>query len=101
MTGVQTCALPISPRSSSGYIAGGTLAGVIFAFMNIPLKDNLDRIEKWATASNPFFEGDWSNLLAMIPFLVLVVLLYMVGREWWLAGRRDTYASPPGPPTFK
>jgi putative OPT family oligopeptide transporter len=86
---------------SSGYIAGGTLAGVIFAFMNIPLKDNLDRIEKWATASNPFFEGDWSNLLAMIPFLVLVVLLYMVGREWWLAGRRDTYASPPGPPTFK
>jgi putative OPT family oligopeptide transporter len=88
---------------SSGYIAGGTLAGVIFAFMNIPLKDNLDRIEKWATANNPFFEGDWSNLLAVVPFLMLMVLLYMVGREWWLAGRRDTdtYASPPPPPTFK
>ncbi|MDQ3919126.1 MAG: oligopeptide transporter, OPT family [Acidobacteriota bacterium] len=85
---------------SSGYIAGGTLAGVIFAFMNIPLKDNLDRIEKWATASNPFFEGPWANVLAMLPFLLLAVLLYMVGREWWLAGRRDPY-SPPPPPTFE
>jgi putative OPT family oligopeptide transporter len=83
---------------SSGYIAGGTLAGVIFAFMNIPLKDNLDRIEKWATASNPFFEGPWANVLAMLPFLLLAVLLYMVGREWWLAGRRDAYTPPPPPP---
>src|SRR6476661_1335889 len=33
---------------SSGYIAGGTLAGVVFAFMNIPLKDRLDAIKKWA-----------------------------------------------------
>ncbi|MDQ5838171.1 MAG: oligopeptide transporter, OPT family [Acidobacteriota bacterium] len=82
---------------SSGYIAGGTLAGVIFAFMNIPLKDNLDRIEKWATASNPFFEGPWSNVLAMIPFLLLALLLYMVGREWWLSGRRDAYSTPPPP----
>jgi putative OPT family oligopeptide transporter len=72
---------------SSGYIAGGTLAGVIFAFMNIPLKEKLDEFEKWATANNPFFEGPWSDVLAMIPFLVLVVLLYVVGREWWLAPR--------------
>ena len=42
---------------SSGYIAGGTLAGVVFAFLNIPLKDRLDAIEKWSTAHNPFFEG--------------------------------------------
>jgi putative OPT family oligopeptide transporter len=79
---------------SSGYIAGGTLAGVIFAFMNIPLKDNLDRIEKWATANNPFFVGGWADLLAMIPFVVLAVLLYMVGREWWLAGRRRAASLP-------
>jgi hypothetical protein len=72
---------------SSGYIAGGTLAGVIFAFMNIPLKERLDDFEKWATANNPFFEGPWSDLLAMLPFLVLTVLLYVVGREWWLAPR--------------
>jgi putative OPT family oligopeptide transporter len=73
---------------SSGYIAGGTLAGVIFAFLNIPLKDRLDQFEKWATANNPFFEGPWSDVLAMLPFIALTVLLYVVGREWWLAGRR-------------
>jgi putative OPT family oligopeptide transporter len=72
---------------SSGYIAGGTLAGVIFAFMNIPLKEKLDSLERWATASNPFFEGPWSDVLAMLPFLLLTVLLYVVGREWWLAPR--------------
>jgi putative OPT family oligopeptide transporter len=82
---------------SSGYIAGGTLAGVIFAFMNIPLKDRLDQFEKWATVNNPFFEGPWSNVLAVIPFLLLALLLYMVGREWWLAGRRDAYSPPPPP----
>src|SRR5256714_320239 len=86
---------------SSGYIAGGTLAGVIFAFMNIPLKDKLDQFEKWATASNPFFERPWSDVLAMIPFLLLTVLLYVVGREMWLSGRRDAYSSPPPPPSFK
>ena len=53
---------------SSGYIAGGTLAGVVFAFLNIPLKDTFDAIEKWATAHNPFFEGPYADLLAMIPF---------------------------------
>ncbi|HKP72694.1 MAG TPA: oligopeptide transporter, OPT family [Pyrinomonadaceae bacterium] len=72
---------------SSGYIAGGTLAGVIFAFMNIPLKERLDQFEHWATAHNPFFEGANSDLLGMIPFLVLTVLLYLVGRERLLAGR--------------
>jgi putative OPT family oligopeptide transporter len=77
---------------SSGYIAGGTLAGVIFAFMNIPLKDKLDQFEKWATASNPFFEGPWSDVLAMLPFIVLMVLLYIVGRERWLAGKRSADA---------
>ena len=31
---------------SSGYIAGGTLAGVVFAFLNIPWKDDLRRDRK-------------------------------------------------------
>jgi putative OPT family oligopeptide transporter len=94
---------------SSGYIAGGTLAGVIFAFMNIPLKDSLERIEKWATANNPFFEKGIqigsrtisADFLAMLPFLVLMILLYVVGRERWLAGRRSGFDSPPPPTTFR
>jgi hypothetical protein len=73
---------------SSGYIAGGTLAGVIFAFMNIPLKDKLDAIEKWADAHNPFFNGPYADLLALIPFTALCLLLYLVGREVLLVQKK-------------
>jgi len=74
---------------SSGYIAGGTLAGVVFAFMNIPLKDKLDAFEKWATAHNPFFEGPWADVLSIIPFAFLCLLLYLVGRDLLLGAPRS------------
>jgi len=73
---------------SSGYIAGGTLAGVIFAFLNIPLKDKLDAVEKWATAHNPFFDGPHADLLALFPFAILCALLYLVGRDILLATKK-------------
>jgi len=68
---------------ASGYIAGGTLAGVIFAFLNLKesIVTKLTGWEKWATNHNPFFEGPYSDLLGLIPFLLLTVLLYFVGRE--------------------
>ncbi len=75
---------------SSGYIAGGTLAGVIFAFLAIPMKDRLDAFEKWSTAHNPFFDGPSSDLFAMIPFAGLCVLLYLVGRDVIFAAKRTT-----------
>ena len=75
---------------ASGYIAGGTLAGVVFAFLNIPLKDTFDAIEKWCTAHNPFFEGPSSDVLALIPFAALCVLLYLVGRDALLATKRNS-----------
>jgi len=52
------------------------------------LKDNLDAIEKWATAYNPFFEGAWSDLLALVPFAAISVLLYLVGRDVFFAQRK-------------
>ncbi|MEN3327959.1 MAG: hypothetical protein V7638_2766 [Acidobacteriota bacterium] len=68
---------------ASGYIAGATLAGVLYAFLN--LKESivtwLKGFEEWATRSNGFFEGPHSDVLGLIPFLVLTVLLYLVGRE--------------------
>jgi putative OPT family oligopeptide transporter len=82
---------------SSGYIAGGTLAGVVFAFLTIPLKDRLDALEKWATLNNPFFEGPWSDVLAMIPFILLTALLYLVGRERWLAAKGGSGATARSP----
>ena len=72
---------------SSGYIAGGTLAGVLFAFLAIPMKDRLEAFEGWATAHNPFFNGPHADLLALIPFIALCVLLYVVGRDLLLASK--------------
>ena len=72
---------------ASGYIAGGTLAGVLFAFMVIPWKERLDGWQEWASAHNPFFDGPSSDLLAMIPFVALCILLYLVGRDTLLAGK--------------
>jgi len=68
---------------ASGYIAGATLAGVIFAFLNLKesIVNQLKVFEEWATHHNPFFEGPNSDVLGMIPFLILTVLLYLVGRE--------------------
>ena len=68
---------------ASGYIAGATLAGVVFAFLNLRegIVARLATFEVWATAHNPFFAGDHSDWLGLIPFAILIVLLYLVGRE--------------------
>ena len=70
---------------ASGYIAGGALAAVFIAFFAGLWKDQSDEITKWSGANNPFFNGPWSDLLSVIPFLVIAVILYLVGREKLLA----------------
>jgi uncharacterized oligopeptide transporter (OPT) family protein len=74
---------------ASGYIAGGALAGIIYAFLNsLPsLSTFNERIETWAGTSNPFFKGPFENLLPLIPFVVITILLYLAGREVILRGR--------------
>lgn len=74
---------------ASGYIAGATLAGVIFAFLNLRegIVTQLKVFEEWATNHNPFFEGPRSDMLGLIPFLILTILLYLVGRELVLKPR--------------
>jgi putative OPT family oligopeptide transporter len=75
---------------ASGYIAGGAIAGIVIAFMAaVPLVAKLNaRIEDVAK-KNPFVtEGVWNvspDLLSCIPFAILILLLYLVGRELWLA----------------
>ena len=68
---------------SSGYIAGATLAGVVYSFLNLSesITSRLTGIEQWATKNNPFFEGPYSDALGLIPLLILTVVLYLVGRE--------------------
>jgi hypothetical protein len=74
---------------ASGYIAGGTLAGVVYAFLNLKesIVNWMKGFEEWATHHNPLFEGAHADLLGLLPFLVLTVLLYLVGRELVLKPR--------------
>ena len=75
---------------ASGYIAGGALAAVFIAFFAGLWKERSDLIEHWSRDNNPFFAGPMSDLLSMIPFLVLTVILYLVGREILMAPKRRT-----------
>ncbi|HLL15868.1 MAG TPA: oligopeptide transporter, OPT family, partial [Pyrinomonadaceae bacterium] len=74
---------------ASGYIAGGAIAGIIIAFLaGVPYFTGFNqRMAAWGE-HNPFHAGAASDALALIPFLILVGLLYAVGREWVLAARR-------------
>jgi putative OPT family oligopeptide transporter len=65
---------------ASGYIAGGAIAGIGIAFMAGVLTGFNQRVTDWMTAHNPFFEGPWSDLLALIPFACLIAGLYLSGR---------------------
>jgi putative OPT family oligopeptide transporter len=71
---------------ASGYIAGGAIAGILIAFLAGVLGDFDASLQRWAQASNPFYEGPYADLLSMLPFLVLVVLLWQVAKGKWLSG---------------
>lgn len=73
---------------ASGYIAGGAIAGILIAiFAVVPaLKNIQDSSAAWAKDSNPFFAGDQAWWLGAIPFAVLCVILYLVGRERLMKG---------------
>ena len=65
---------------ASGYIAGGAIAGIGIAFMAGALTGFNQSVTDWMTAHNPFFDGPWSDGLALIPFGCLVAGLYLTGR---------------------
>jgi putative OPT family oligopeptide transporter len=72
---------------ASGYIAGGAIAGIIIAFM-AGVFDQVDTFfTEWAKANNGMYEGRYADALSLIPFVILMVMLYLIGREKWLANR--------------
>ena len=79
---------------ASGYIAGGAIAGIMVALFSLDygflnsLKEVKDDWAKWAATSNPFFAGDNADWLGMIPFWILAIILYYVGREVILSGKK-------------
>ena len=66
---------------ASGYIAGGALAGIIIAITAGVFTDFDASIAQWAEAANPFYAGAGANVLSMLPYAVIVALLYWVARE--------------------
>ena len=64
---------------ASGYIAGGAIAGMVIAFVAGVLTKTDTRLTEWASAHNPLFAGPNADWLALLPFSLLVVLLYLVG----------------------
>src|SRR5215204_392562 len=76
---------------ASGYIAGAAVAGILFAIF--ALNPVLEAVQKsfkaWAETGNPFYAGANSDLLALLPFVAISALLYFVGREMLLSGRKN------------
>jgi uncharacterized oligopeptide transporter (OPT) family protein len=77
---------------ASGYIAGAALAGIIIAFLQgLPsLAEFNKHVEEWAGAHNPFFNSGNADMLSLIPFIILIILLYLAGREVILRGKENT-----------
>jgi putative OPT family oligopeptide transporter len=71
---------------ASGYIAGGAIAGILIAFLaGVPSMAGFNaRINAFGEA-NPMRTGAASDLLTLIPFMVLIAVLYLTGREKLLA----------------
>lgn len=74
---------------ASGYIAGGAIAGIIIALVAGVFEHVDGALQKWSTAHNPFFEGPHSDLLSLLPFAVLMVLLYYVAKEKLLTSKAE------------
>jgi uncharacterized oligopeptide transporter (OPT) family protein len=73
---------------ASGYIAGGAIAGILIAFMAGVMSEFTETVTNWSTLNNRFFDGPWSDALSMIPFVILIVILYLTGRETILSSRK-------------
>jgi uncharacterized oligopeptide transporter (OPT) family protein len=76
---------------ASGYIAGGAIAGILIAFLaGVPAMAGFNARITALSEGNPLHAGPASDLLSLIPFAVLVVVLYLTGREKLLAPKRVT-----------
>jgi hypothetical protein len=70
----------------------GAITGILIAAKEMvgPLAAIGHRIEEWQTAHNPFLSGPYADLLALIPFFIICLLLYLVGRDLLLVARRKS-----------
>ena len=72
---------------SSGYIAGGAIAGIVIAFSAGVLGEVDVFFTNWAKAHNPMFEGPHADALSVIPFVVITGMLLLAGMGKILADK--------------
>ncbi len=71
---------------ASGYIAGGAIAGILIAFLaGVPAMAGFNKTIETFGESNPLRSGPVANLWSLIPFAILIMVLYLTGREKLLA----------------
>ncbi len=75
---------------ASGYIAGGAIAGIIIAFLaGVPGMGGFNQAVDAFGETNPMRSGASADLLSLIPFVLLMAILYLTGREKILAAKRS------------
>jgi len=73
---------------ASGYIAGGAIAGILIAFLaGVPFMAGFNQSIGSFAERNPMNAGAAADFLSLIPFAILILLLYLTGREKILAHR--------------
>ena len=75
---------------ASGYIAGGAIAGIFIALSAGVFVAVDTWFNDWSTKNNPFFQGAYSDALSMLPFIALVVLLYLAARGKVFSGATNS-----------
>ena len=67
---------------ASGYIAGGAIAGILIAFVaGVPAMAGMNRAIEAMSVNNPLFSGPMADMLSLVPFVLLIAVLYLTGRE--------------------
>ena len=76
---------------ASGYIAGGAIAGILIAFFAGLADTEKGGFQAWLAnfneavsriaEGNPFYAGSAADFLAMVPFILLTLALYLTGRD--------------------
>ena len=73
---------------ASGYIAGGAIAGIIIAFLaGVPFMGGFNAAISRFAETNPLLREGVADLAALVPFAILIIVLYLTGREKLLVHR--------------
>ncbi len=75
---------------ASGYIAGGAIAGIFIAILaGVPAMGGFNASIGRIAEANPMLREGVGDALSLIPFVILILLLYLTGREKILAHRES------------